>query len=169
MLLILPDAILQVYVVGDDPGILESTLVADQISARDVDPAMTAARREYATRAVLQRLHQQQCRRMVLVAYREPCICRLQHLELPMPHILPDRHPNRGTDRHERPRALQDQRLGLPANITGIDPDACVHVREDIPREKDTPMLKHGLQQVAGSRIILPMRDDLRPNQEYLV
>ena len=30
----------------------------------------TAARREYATRAVLQRLHQQQFRRMVLVAYR---------------------------------------------------------------------------------------------------
>ena len=50
--------------------------------AVDTDPMRTAARREYATRAVLQRLHQQQFRRMVLVAYREQCcICRWPNRE----------------------------------------------------------------------------------------
>jgi len=29
--------------------------------------------------------------------------------------------------------------------MLGIDPDARVHVREDILHEKDGPMLKHGL------------------------
>jgi putative restriction endonuclease len=43
-----------------------------------------------------------------------------------------------------------------------------VHVREDILREKDGPMLKHGLQEVAGSRLILPKRNDLWPNQDFL-
>ena len=166
------DAILPVYVVADNPVALQFTLVADQISAplHDVDPVKTAARREYATRAVLQRLHQQQFRRMVLVAYREQCcICRLKHVELlDAAHILPDRHP--------KGEPVVTNGLGLckihhsayDANIIGIDPDTRVHVREDILREKDGPMLKHGLQEVAGSRILLPRRSDLRPNQEFL-
>ena len=54
------------------------------------------------------------------------------------------------------------------ANIIGIDPDVRVHVREDILREIDGPMLKHGLQEVAGSRLILPKRNDLWPNREFL-
>jgi putative restriction endonuclease len=54
------------------------------------------------------------------------------------------------------------------ANIIGIDRDTRVHVREDILREKDGPMLKHGLQEVAGYRIVLPSRRDLRPNEEFL-
>ena len=89
------DAILPVYVAADDPGALQFKLLVDQMFAVDMDSARTAARREYATRAVLQRLHQQRFRRMVLVAYREQCcICRLKHVELlDAAHILPDRHP----------------------------------------------------------------------------
>jgi putative restriction endonuclease len=138
--------------------------------AVDTDLVRTAARREYATRAVLQRLHQQQFRRMVLVAYREQCcICRLKHVELlDAAHILPDRHP--------KGEPIVTNGLGLckihhsayDANIIGIDPDARVHVRDDVLREIDGPMLKHGLQEVAGSRLILPKRSDLRPNREFL-
>ena len=166
------DAILPVYVAGDNPAALEFTLMADQVfaPAYSVDVVKTAARREYATRAVLQRLHQQQFRRMVLVAYREQCcICRLKHVELlDAAHILPDRHP--------KGEPVVTNGLGLckihhsayDAHIIGIDPESRVHVREDILREKDGPMLKHGLQEVAGSQIIVPRRDDLRPNREFL-
>src|SRR5690348_7828984 len=58
------DAILPVYVASDDPARLQFTLVADHALASVTDAVMTAARREYVTRAVMQRLHQQQFRRM---------------------------------------------------------------------------------------------------------
>jgi putative restriction endonuclease len=165
------DAVLPIYVASDNPGALQFTLVADQIwSQADPNPVRTAARREYATRAVLQRLHQQQFRRLVLAAYREQCcICRLKHVELlDAAHILEDRHP--------KGEPVVTNGLGLckihhsayDAQIIGIDPDARVHVREDILIEKDGPMLKHGLQEVAGSRLVLPRQEDLRPNRDSL-
>ncbi|HET7584329.1 MAG TPA: HNH endonuclease [Gemmatimonadaceae bacterium] len=166
------DAVLPVYVAGDDPERLQFTLMADLPAALGADQSVmqTTLRREYATRAVLQRLHQQQFRRIVLSAYREQCcICRLRHVELlDAAHILQDKHP--------RGEPVVTNGLGLckihhsafDANIIGIDPDAHVHVREDILREKDGPMLKHGLQEVAGSKLILPRQRELRPNREFL-
>ena len=177
------DAIFPVYVVGDDPARLQFTLVADEAHAvagvasvaaargtASANPIMTAARRGYVTRAVMQRLHQQHFRRIVLHAYREQCaICRLRHAELlDAAHILEDRDP--------RGEPLISNGLGLckihhsayDANIVGIDPDAVVHVRQDILTEIDGPMLRHGLQEVHGSRLILPRNDEHRPNRDFL-
>lgn len=166
------DAILPVYVAGDDPVSLQFTLKADQIGApiQSADPIMRSARREYVTRAVLQRLHQQQFRRMVLSAYREQCsICHLRHVELlDAAHILPDRDV--------RGEPVVSNGLGLckihhsayDANIIGIDADTRVHVREDVLREKDGPMLKHGLQEVSGSMLLVPKRPEHQPNREFL-
>lgn len=166
------DIIAPVYVKADDVARLEFTLVADQLAyvGKVEDALHTTVRREYATRAVLQRLHQQQFRRLVLSAYREQCsICRLKHVELlDAAHILPDRHP--------KGEPIVTNGLGLckihhsayDANIIGIDPDAVVHVREDILMEVDGPMLKHGLQAMAGSRLVLPRDDALKPNRDFL-
>ena len=166
------DAIMPVYVSHDDPGALHFTLVADHItsSASLSDPVLMAARREYATRAVLQRLHQQQFRRLVLKAYREQCcICRLRHVELlDAAHILADRDP--------RGEPIVTNGLGLckihhsayDADIIGVDPDARVHVRDDVLNEKDGPMLRHGLQEVAGYQLILPPRRAQWPNRDFL-
>ena len=41
-------------------------------------------------------------------------------------------------------------------------------LREDVLREVDGPMLKHGLQGFQGSRILVPRREHLRPNREFL-
>jgi putative restriction endonuclease len=38
----------------------------------------------------------------------------------------------------------------------------------DILHEKDGPMLKHGLQEMAGYQLVCPTKVDLRPNREYL-
>lgn len=165
------DAVLPVYVASDDAVSHQFTIVADQLTVPiRSDPVMTAARREYATRAVLQRLHQQQFRRMVLTAYREQCcICRLRHVELlDAAHILPDRHPKGEPIVTNGLGMCKIHHSAYDAQIIGIDPDARVHVREDVLREKDGPMLRHGLQEVEGSRLILPRSDDLRPNRDFL-
>lgn len=168
------DAVIPAYVVGDDRARLQFTLAADQPAMMfgddAADPLRTALRREYTTRTVLQRLHQQQFRRQVLAAYREQCcICHLRHVELlDAAHILPDRHP---LGEPVVPNGLGMCKIhhsAYDAHIIGIDPDARVHVREDILREKDGPMLRHGLQEVAGAKLILPRRPDLRPNPEFL-
>lgn len=166
------DAVLPVYITSDDPARLEFTMVADQLAAPApvTDPVMTVVRREYTTRAVLQRLHQHQFRRNVLAAYRERCcICHLKHLELlDAAHILPDRDP--------RGEPVVTNGLGLckihhsayDAQIIGIDSDARVHVRVDILEEVDGPMLKYGLQAMDGTKLLLPTRSELRPNRDFL-
>jgi len=163
------DAVYPIYVTADDPQHLQFTLMADQVFVPKiaVDPAV---RREYATRAVLQRLHQQQFRRLVLRAYREQCaICRLRHVELlDAAHILPDRDP-RGEPTVSNGLGLcKIHHSAYDNHIIGIDPDARVHVREDILEEIDGPMLRHGLQEVNGSRLVLPRTAENRPNREYL-
>ena len=167
------DAVVPVYVAADEPEHLQFTLVADQmamLAAPVADAVETAVRREYATRAVLQRLHQHQFRRLVLSAYREQCcICRLKHTQLlDAAHILPDRHP--------KGEPVVTNGLGLckihhsayDAQIIGIDPDARVHVREDILAEKDGPMLQHGLQATSGVQLLLPRAKNLHPNRDFL-
>jgi len=53
-------------------------------------------------------------------------------------------------------------------NLLGVSPDYEVHIREDILREHDGPMLRHGLQELNGSRIILPSKRIDRPDPDRL-
>lgn len=165
------DAILPVYVVGDQPDRLQFTLVADQPSAQPgIIDVLGVARREYVTRAVMFRLHQQHFRRLVLRAYREQCsICRLRHVELlDAAHILADRDP--------RGEPLISNGLGLckihhsayDSDILGVDPDSRVHIRADVLAERDGPMLQHGLQALHGTRLALPRQTTLHPNKDFL-
>ena len=166
------DAVFPVYVTGEDQEHLQFALMADQADAwlMPGDPSRTPIRREYVTRAVMQRLHQQQFRRLVLNAYRERCsICKLGHVELlDAAHILPDRDP--------RGEPLVSNGLGLckihhcayDTHILGIDPDARVHIRLDILEEVDGPMLRHGLQAVHHTRLILPRQREDQPNRDFL-
>ena len=127
-----------VFVTGDSPAALEFTRAADQMAwAAPADGAVIGTlRREYATRAVLQPLHQQQFRRLVLSAYREQCaICRLKHVELlDAAHILADRHPLGEPAVTNGLGLCKIHHSTYDAHILGIDPDARVHVRQDIFR-----------------------------------
>lgn len=166
------DAIFPVYVSGDDPARLQFTLMADQVIAPAVadDAVVASVRRGYVTRAVMQRLHQQQFRRLVLDAYREQCaICRLRHVELlDAAHILPDRDP--------RGEPMVSNGLGLckihhsayDTHILGITPEARVEIRVDVLEEIDGPMLRYGLQAVHGTRLVLPRRTEHQPNRDFL-
>lgn len=167
------DAVMPVYVSSDEPARLQFTLVADQLAMLTTvgsDSLKDSIRREYVTRAILQRLHQQQFRRLVLVAYREQCcICRLKHIELlDAAHILADRHPLGEPVVTNGLGLCKIHHSAYDAHIIGIDPDSRVHVREDVLAEIDGSMLKHGLQEVAGAYLILPRSKDMHPNRDFL-
>lgn len=166
------DAVFPVYVAADDPGSLQFTLMADVAASSPglgVDP-LIEIRREYATRAVMQRLHQHQFRRAVLGAYRNRCaICQLKHLPLlDAAHIIPD-HEAHGEPRVSNGLGLcKIHHTAYDVHILGIDPDARVHIRTDILDEIDGPMLRHGLQDMHRSILTLPRRIGQRPDRDFL-
>lgn len=166
------DVIAPVFVMDENVARNQFTLIADSVAVRlyPDDSLTMMVRREYVTRSVLQRLHQQRFRRMVLTAYREQCaICRLKHVQLlDAAHILPDRHPNGVAAVPNGLGLCKIHHSAYDSNIIGIDADAHIHVREDILREKDGPMLKHGIQEIAGSRLLLRRSSASKPNPEFL-
>ena len=168
------EPIFPVYVTADDPATHTFRIEVDSpfsvAEPRDGSLALFAARREYQTVAVKRRLHQHRFREMVLGAYRRRCtMCHLGHVQLlDAAHIIPD-HDDRGLP--EVPNGLALCKIHHSAydnNIMGIDPDLLIHVREDILKEIDGPMLEHGLKAMAGRRIVVPRAEGLRPNLEYL-
>ena len=52
--------------------------------------------------------------------------------------------------------------------LLGISPDYLVEIREDILEEIDGPMLKYGLQSAHQQKIILPRKDIMKPNKQWL-
>jgi putative restriction endonuclease len=83
-------------------------------------------------------------------------------------HITPDSDPegepavNNGLSLCKLHHAAYDQ------SIFGIRPDYKIEVRRDILEEVDGPMLKHGLQEIAGTEIAVPGRVADRPDPERL-
>lgn len=164
-----------VYIVNDEPSSLRFTVAAEaqfkykeQITSVE-DPKTIYIRQEYATREVKQRMYQQTFRELVLDAYRNSCaICRLKHRELlDAAHIIPDA---------EGGKPLVSNGLSLckihhtafDQNIIGIRPEYSIHVRTDILEEIDGPMLKHGIQEMHNSKLIIPKSKNSQPNRDWL-
>ncbi|MEL6562207.1 MAG: HNH endonuclease [Bacteroidota bacterium] len=161
------------FVVGDDPATLSFSISAESEQVLDnlniLNEPEGVYRRSYKTREVLTRLHQTSFRERVLAAYKEHCtICRLKHRSLlDAAHIIPDSEGGKpvvqnGLTLCKIHHAAYDQ------NIIGISPDYQVEVREDILMEIDGPMLKHGLQETHGHKLILPRKEEYKPNKDWL-
>jgi putative restriction endonuclease len=134
-------------------------------TARDTEIA-----RAYATVAAKVRLHQRKFRELVVDAYADRCsVCSLHHPELlDAAHILPDRD-ERGKPEVPNGLALCKIHHGaFDSLILGISPDLRIAIRGDVLREKDGPMLRHGLQEMDGKRITVPKREVWRPRRDYL-
>jgi putative restriction endonuclease len=126
--------------------------------------------RRYAWSQTRHRLHQGAFRELVVSAYNRRCaICRLNHPELlDAAHIIAD-SDDRGIPVVQNGLSLcKIHHAAYDQNILGVDSDYRVHVREDILLEKDGPMLKHGIQDLDGSRLILPRRPADKPDQDRL-
>ena len=168
------EPIFPVYIVEDDPASLTFRLQADVsdrvVAFSDLSLEVNAPRREYQTVAVKRRVHQHRFRELVLKAYTRRCaICELGHASLlDAAHIMEDRD-ERGLPEISNGLTLcKIHHSAYDVNIRGNSPDLTVHVREDILREIDGPMLEHGLEAMAGRALRVPRRESWRPNREFL-
>jgi putative restriction endonuclease len=162
-----------VFIVGDDPAALSFSAVADDM-ARLVDSPDASQIgepiRAYVTATVLQRLHQEAFRERVLHAYDCRCaLCRLRHAELlDAAHIVPDSHPD-GHPRISNGLALcKLHHATFDRYFLTVDPEYRIRVRPDLLREKDGPMLRHGIQELEGTILHLPKRQSDRPDRQLL-
>ena len=168
------EPIFPVYVTEDDPSTLTFRLQADvalHVAAfSDFSLEVNAPRREYQTVAVKRRVHQHRFRELVLKAYTRRCaICELRHASLlDAAHIMEDRDERGLPEISNRLTLCKIHHSAYDVNILGISPDLTVHVRDDILREIDGPMLEHGLKAMAGRLVRVPHRESWRPNREFL-
>ncbi len=170
-------AVWPVFIVGDDPQGLTFTVAVDDAQAiRDglgqgagvADDA--SARRVYITSRVRQRLHQRGFRERVMQAYRGQCaMCRLKHTELlDAAHIIADTEAGGDPVVVNGLALCKIHHAAFDRHILGVSPDYRILVREDILHETDGPMLRHGLQELQGGHLLVPRREDLKPDRERL-
>jgi putative restriction endonuclease len=157
-----------VWLVADEPDQLQFAVALDGAQLLvPVNEILDDARRSYVERLTRQRLHQPLFRARVLEAYERQCaMCRLRHAELlDASHILPDSHP-RGLPVVPNGICLcKIHHAAYDRNIVGVRPDLLIEVREDILHETDGPMLRHGLQEMAGARLTVPRVKASQPDK----
>lgn len=171
-------AVWPVYIVADEPENLTFKVAVDELSFigsdTSKDPNMSEpveeARRIYLTAAVRQRLHQRGFRERVLHAYREQCaFCRLRHLELlDAAHIIPDVEPEGRPVVNNGIALCKFHHAAFDKLLVGIKKDYTIEVRKDILKEKDGPMLIHGIQELHRKTILLPHAREFRPDPDLL-
>ncbi len=167
-------AVWPVFIVHDDPTALAFKVAVDDpvyvAKGAEVDDSRWAEnddpRREYITRTVRARLHQRGFRERVLRAYREQCACcRLRRLELlDAAHIIADSKPEGLPSVRNGIALCKLHHAAFDSYLFGIRPDYHIEVRKDVLREKDGPMLIHGLQELNNQKIILPTPARLLPD-----
>lgn len=164
-----------VWLVGEEPE-QHQFVVAVSEDMRDqwLDPALVhpvdlALRRQYAQAVVKQRLHQRVFRERVLVAYNSQCaLCRLRHPELlDAAHIKEDAEGGEPVVPNGLAMCAIHHRA-FDAQVLGIRPDYVVEVRKDVREEEDGPTLRHALQGLHKSEIILPRQRAAWPDRELL-
>ncbi len=167
-------AVWPVFIVGDDPPGLTFTVAADdyyaavesgRIVAEDATP-----RRRYVTSMVRRRLHQRGFRERVLHAYRSQCaLCKLRHSALlDAAHIIPDVEPGGIPEIRNGISMCKLHHAAFDSFVLGITPDYEIRIREDVLEEIDGPMLRHGLQDMHGQRLIVPRQEAVRPDRDLL-
>jgi putative restriction endonuclease len=162
-----------VYIVDERPSEHAFLVAVDEaqrlIDAKLVD-ALTPDRCSYVERLIRTRLHQPVFRARVLQAYQTRCaMCRLRHADL-----LDAAHIIRDADEGGLPVVPNGLALckihhaAYDRNIIGVSPDLRIDVRRDILDEVDGPMLKHGIQEMAGVRLTVPRQRTAHPDRDNL-
>lgn len=160
-----------VYVVADDQEnrrfliALDDSLrsISDPLHPRDIE-------RRYIERVTKQRLHQPEFRGRVLHAYEFQCtVCNLKHGELlDAAHIIADGERD-GTPTVDNGLSMcKIHHAAYDSNFLGISPDYEVRINDALMKEKDGPMLRHGLQEMNGRKLFVPSRKQHQPSQDRL-
>jgi len=86
----------------------------------------------------------------------------------PSAHIVPDTEPA-GIPTTPNGLALcKIHQAAYDQNMLGVSPDSRVAINREVLAEVDGPMLKHGMQEMHGRTITLPVRRTDRPDRELL-
>lgn len=96
-------------------------------------------------------------------------MCRLHHgALLDAAQIVPDGEP-RGEPVVPNGLALcKIHHAAYDVNLIGVRPDLVVDVAPSIRDEVDGPMLLHGLQEMAGTQLLVPHQRAAQPDPERL-
>ncbi len=159
-----------VVVVEDRPADLRFELALADVSQLG-DPADdTPVERAYRQVVVDQRLHQPKFRARVLTAYETQCtVCHFRHAELlDAAHILGDKHERGDAVVANGMAMCKIHHAAYDADFLGVTPDYEIRINNDLLLEKDGPMLRYGLQEMHGVKIIVPKRPKERPDRERL-
>jgi putative restriction endonuclease len=168
------EVIFPVFVAGIDEHTGEalialSELYEHQESLGGVEAVEEPIAKNYAIGERKTRLHQRTFRQRVLLAYG--LRCALTGLPLPelleAVHIIPDAKGGEATVRNGI--ALTGlHHTAYELNLLGIDPDGRIHLAEAIRRTRDGPMFEHGLLQLEGAKLRMPLFEGHRPNPDFL-
>jgi len=173
-------AVWPVFIVGDDPATLAFLVAADDehradSAARNAGQIVSEVhevegRRAYITASVRVRLHQRGFRERVLRAYRDQCaICRLRHRDLlDAAHIIGDGESAGEPVVTNGLSLCKIHHAAFDHLIIGIRPDYVVEVHPKVLKESDGPMLRHGLQGLHNSSLVLPTARHNHPDRDRL-
>lgn len=161
-----------VYVAGEERGLHQFALAVDEVFGLvDVDTPLEAQMRRYVDRMTKQRLHQPVFRSTVLRAYRRRCsVCSIAHASLlDAAHIVADSHVRGEASVRNGLALCKLHHAAFDSGILGVRPDLTVQIRQDILDEVDGPMLRHGLQERHGEKLmVVPSARPERPDGELL-
>jgi putative restriction endonuclease len=163
------EPIFPVWLVREEPDLQQFVVaVADEQRELGSNPTSEPERR-YNLRLVKERVHQPLFRSRVLTAYERQCaVCRLRRPELlDAAHIIED---SRG-GKPIVPNGISMCKLhhaAYDADLVGISPDHEIRIRRDLLEEHDGPTLRHSLQGLDRSRLVLPPSRAARPDRDLL-
>jgi putative restriction endonuclease len=159
-----------VWIVAEESARQEFSVAVDEAQRWMANVDLTWPERRYSLELTKRRLHQQDFRTLVLRAYQSTCaMCDLRHGELlDAAHILRDGHPQ-GQPVIQNGLALcKIHHAAYDANILGVRPDLVIDVQPRILAEIDGPMLRYGLQELAGHKLTVPRARREQPDQDRL-
>lgn len=165
-------ALYPIYLVDEEPADLQFVVDIDAVPQPDIvwpsiELELDPSYRQQLTKL---RLHQRPFRAAVLRAYRTSCaVCSFRHSDLlDAAHIHEDGAGGlpvvtNGLTLCKMHHAAYDRR------ILGITPDYGVRINAEVLREIDGPMLRHGIQEFHGKKLmVLPERRTELPDRLLL-
>lgn len=159
----------RVFIVQDFPDQRYYLMAPDQVLYLAAS-SESEIERKYALREMKMRLHQPAFRARVISAYETRCaICQLRHGKLlDAAHITPDSSIESTTSVTNGLALCKIHHAAYDVNIIGINADYVVKVREDVLKEIDGPMLKHGLVEMHDRVLWTPAVEQKRPDRNRL-
>lgn len=164
-----------VYIVAEEYDL--QRFVLTPVEETELFPAIVdgspleAAMRRYVLRQNRVRLHQPVFRSTVLAAYQNHCaVCNLAHAQLlDAAHIVPDREDLGLAAVVNGMSLCKIHHAAFDADFLGVRPDLVVEIRKDLLDEVDGPMLRHGLQELHGRRLMtVPKSRGEQPRKDLL-